>query len=254
MKQRQRVESIPKYDCNRAQDDGNRFYSTPLGYMPSVTTVLRDDSKFADWRKYKGEKAANEIMMAASARGCWTHDASEEFLLTGKLPEFHYAYQPWFTSIKPFLDCIDLTLLTEGALWNSDQYAGATDAIGYLRDGINRGGDNTLFPDADSNEPVLIDFKTANKPIGGNKLYDYELQVSSYIKAANYIYRKEGLIIRKGIIACAVPHHNIQLFTLDRDDINQLYAHFIERLEDWHDKHTIPAQLKIKNESVNVAN
>jgi hypothetical protein len=90
--------------------------------------------------------------------------------------------------------------------------------------------------------------------IGGNKLYDYELQLAAYIKAANYVYRKEGLIIRKGVIACAVPHHNVQLLTLDRDDINQLYAHFIERLEDWHDKHSIPAQLKIKNESVNVAN
>ena len=133
--------------------------------------------------------------------------------------------------MKPFLDQIDHTLLTEGALWCSDFYAGACDCIGYMRGA--------------ESEPVLIDFKTANKQIGGTKLYDYEMQVAAYIKAANYVYRKEGLVIRKGIIACAVPDYSVQIFELERDDINQLYAHFIEKLEDWHEKHVIPQTLKI---------
>lgn len=231
MKVRPRVESLVKYDSRRAQHEGNRFYATPLGYMPSVTTVLRDDSKFEPWRKYKGEKKANAIMQAASARGTWTHDSSEHYLLTGELPRFHHVYQPWWISMKPFLDQIDHTLLTEGALWCSDFYAGACDCIGYMRGA--------------ESEPVLIDFKTANKQIGGTKLYDYEMQVAAYIKAANYVYRKEGLVIRKGIIACAVPDYSVQIFELERDDINQLYAHFIEKLEDWHEKHVIPQTLKI---------
>ena len=71
------------------------------------------------------------------------------------------------------------------------------------------------------------------------------MQVAAYIKAANYVYRKEGLVIRKGIIACAVPDYSVQIFELERDDINQLYAHFIEKLEDWHEKHVIPQTLKI---------
>ena len=45
--------------------------------MPSVTTVLRDDSKFDGWRKYQGEKKANAILQAASARGTWTHDSAD---------------------------------------------------------------------------------------------------------------------------------------------------------------------------------
>ena len=48
--------------------------------MPSVTTVLRDDSKFDGWRKYQGEKKANAILQAASARGTWTHDSAEHYL------------------------------------------------------------------------------------------------------------------------------------------------------------------------------
>lgn len=239
MMQRPRVEAIPKYESCRASKDGNRFYSTPLGYQPSVTTVLRDDSKFSAWRKWKGVEKANTIMQQAAARGNWTHDCSENYLLSGALPDFHYIYQPWWNSMKPFLDSIDHTLLTEGALWNSDQYAGACDCIGYMKDA----------PD----EPVLIDFKTANKPIAGAKLYDYELQVSAYIKAANFVYRKEGLTIRKGIIACAVPDHDPQLFTLERDDINQLYAYFLERLEDWHDKNIVPERFEIRPPSNNVA-
>ena len=119
--------------------------------MPSVTTVLRDDSKFDGWRKYQGEKKANAILQAASARGTWTHDSAEHYLWTYEEPDFHYIYQPWWTSIKPFLDTIDHTLLTEGALWNSDNYAGACDCIAYLKP-------CEMFPDADVNEPVLIDF------------------------------------------------------------------------------------------------
>ena len=242
MKVRKRVESIKAYESHRAQHDGNRFYSTPEGFMPSVTTVLRDDSKFDGWRKYQGEKRANAILQAASARGTWTHDSAEHYLWTYEEPEFHYIYQPWWTSIKPFLDTIDHTLLTEGALWNSDNYAGACDCIAYIKP-------CEMFPDADVNDPVLIDFKTANKPIAGTKLYDYELQCSAYVKAANYVYRKSGLIIRKAVIACAVPDYDVQIFQMGRDDLNQLYAHFLERLEDWHDKHTIPKTL-----SVDVAN
>ena len=239
MPHRNRIETIPKYDSVRTSKDGNRFYDTPLGYMPSVTTVLRDDKKFEPWRKYVGETKANLILQQASARGTWTHDASEEYLWTGNEPDFHFIYQPWWDSMKPFLETIDHTLLTEGALWNSDSYAGACDCICYFKEA----------PD----EPVLVDFKTANKPISGSKLYDYELQVAAYIKASNFVYRKEGLIIRKGVIACAVPDHKVQTFELGRDDINQLYAHFLERLEDWHDKNMVPERISVKPDT-NVAN
>ena len=136
-----------------------------------------------------------------------------------------------------------------GAVWNSDNYAGAFDALVYFRDGINNGGDNELLPDADSQTPVLVDFKTANKLINGTKLYGYEKQCAAYVKALNYVYRKEGLIVRQALIACAVPGCAVQLFEINRDDINQLYTHFLEQLEDWHDKHTIPKTLKVKNES-----
>ena len=242
---RKRVEHIPKYESVRTSEDGHRFYQTPLGFMPSVTTVLRDDKKFEGWRKYVGKAKADSVLQQASARGTWTHDCSEQFLLTGETPRFHFIYQPWWNSIKPFLDNIDLTLLTEGCLWNADNYAGACDCIGYLKPG-------EMFPDADPNEPVLIDFKTANKPIGGTKLYDYELQCSAYVKAANYVYRREGLIIKRALIACAVPDHDVQLFHIERDDINQLYAHFLERLENWHEKHTVPELISIKPDN-NVA-
>ena len=235
---RRRIEAIPKYDSVRGSLEGNRFYKTPLGFMPSVTTILRDDKKFEPWRKYVGEKKANTILQQASARGTWTHDCSEQYLLTGAIPDYHYIYQPWWNSMKPFLDCIDHTLMTEGCLWNADRYAGAADCIAYLKN-------CEMFPDANPDEPVLIDFKTANKPIDGSKLYNYELQVSAYIKAANYVYRDEGLIIKRGLIACAVPDHNIQLFHIDRDDVNQLYAHFLAKLEDWHAKHFTPKELPI---------
>ena len=102
-----RVAAIPKYEAVRTVIDGHRVYATPLGLKPSVTTVLRDDSKFAGWRKYKGEKAADEILQRASARGTWTHDGAEQFLTTGEHPPFHFSYQPFYNSLRPFLEEIE---------------------------------------------------------------------------------------------------------------------------------------------------
>ena len=98
--------------------------------MPSVTTVLRDDSKFDGWRSTRREESQRDLAGRLSSR-TWTHDSAEHYLWTYEEPDFHYIYQPWWTSIKPFLDTIDHTLLTEGALWNSDNYAGACDCIAY---------------------------------------------------------------------------------------------------------------------------
>ena len=99
-----RVTAIPKYEAVRTTIEGHRVYATPLGLKPSVTTILRDDSKFAGWRKYKGEKAADEILQRASQRGTWTHDGAEQFLTTGEHPPFHFSYQPFYNSLRPFLE------------------------------------------------------------------------------------------------------------------------------------------------------
>jgi hypothetical protein len=206
-------------------------YATPLGYKPSVTTVLRDDSKFEGWRKWQGEQRATEILNRASARGTWTHDSAEHKLLTGKDPEFHFSYQPFYNSLRPFLEEIQKPLLLEGAIWNSDNYAGACDCIGYTAEDVD--------------QPSLIDFKTANKPVEGSKLYGYEMQVAAYIKAANFTYRREGLCIKRGLIVVAMPNRVCQVHELRRNDINQLYCHFLEKLEDWHDKHKIPQNIAL---------
>lgn len=230
-----RVKAVPKYEAVRTVYNGHRLYATPLGLKPSVTTVLRDDSKFAGWRQWKGESVANEILNRASARGTWTHDSAEHYLLTGEDPQFHFSYQPFYNSLRPFLEGIEKTLLLEGAIWNSDNYAGACDCIGYMPE--------------DGDQPTLIDFKTANKPVEGSKLYGYEMQVAAYIKAANFTYRREGLCIKRGLIVVAMPNRICQIHELGRNDVNQLYCHFLEKLEDWHDKNKLPDTLPLKNES-----
>jgi hypothetical protein len=226
-----RLTVLPKYEAVRTTVEGHRVYATPLGYKPSVTTVLRDDSKFEGWRKWQGEQRATEILNRASARGTWTHDSAEHKLLTGKDPEFHFSYQPFYNSLRPFLEEIQKPLLLEGAIWNSDNYAGACDCIGYTAEDVD--------------QPSLIDFKTANKPVEGSKLYGYEMQVAAYIKAANFTYRREGLCIKRGLIVVAMPNRVCQVHELRRNDINQLYCHFLEKLEDWHDKHKIPQNIAL---------
>ena len=83
-----------------------------------------------------------------------------------------------------------------------------------------------MFPDADVNEPVLIDFKTANKPIGGPSFTTTSCSVRLR-QGSQLRLQKSGLIIRKAVIACAVPDYEVQIFQMGRDDLNQLYAHFL---------------------------
>ena len=163
MKLRKRVESIKAYESHRAQHDGNQFYSTPEGFMPSVTTVLRDDSRNDGWRKYKGEKQANAILQAASLAG--PGPMTLQNTICGLMRARFSLHLPAVVDLDQTVSGHDRSHpLTEGALWNSDNYAGACDCVAYLKP-------CEMFPDADINEPVLIDFKTANKPIRGTKLY-----------------------------------------------------------------------------------
>ena len=62
--------------------DGKRFYVTPSGPLPSITTVLsilsRDSIK--KWRERVGEDTANAISTKASRRGTNVHKMCEDYI------------------------------------------------------------------------------------------------------------------------------------------------------------------------------
>ena len=61
---------FPMADLKTKNIDGKRFYVTPKGYYPSITTVLSDRNKkgLFEWRKRVGEDVANYIARKAASR------------------------------------------------------------------------------------------------------------------------------------------------------------------------------------------
>ena len=86
-----------------------RFYNTPTGFYPSITTVLgvRKEKKIglAKWRERVGNDVANHIMRTAAARGTAVHSMVEDFLNNKDVLKEDFAFLPWclFSQLQPTL-------------------------------------------------------------------------------------------------------------------------------------------------------
>jgi hypothetical protein len=106
----------------------------------------------------------------------------------------------------------------EGALWHPAGYAGTFDCIAYLAD--------------DGDQPTLLDWKTReNGPCKPDKMYEYSIQVAAYVAAANHVYSHNGLNITQAKIVVALPDEPPQIETLNASALEQLYKHFLARLQ-----------------------
>ena len=215
-----RLAALPRYEPVRTHEDGERLYSTPIGPGYSVTTILagsRDNSGLELWRESVGAERADFIRSFTRFRGSEHHLNIERFLTDGTEPEFSFATTPYWKSTRSFLDTIDYPLLLEGAVWHPDGFAGTLDCIAYLVE--------------DGAHPTLLDWKTADSLRKPDKLYDYSLQCAAYTAAAEYVYADRGLHIAQAKIAIAIADSAPQIVTLARPALEQLYQHFLARLQ-----------------------
>lgn len=219
-KQVDRVRELPVFRLHRITTDSERTYDAPTGVARSVTTILdatRDKQGLMEWRDSIGHKKADEIRDMAAFRGNETHSMIEHFLMTGEEPKFHFTAQPYWKSIKSFVAAIDESLLMEAPIWHPDGYAGTLDCAAYL------------YPE--DAQPTLFDWKTADNPCKPIKLYEYSLQCAAYREGFNYVYKTHGVRIDKAAIAVALPDQDPQIHWLDQDALDQLYQHFLARLQ-----------------------
>ena len=222
-----RIPFLPKYESIRKPTpDGQRQYDTPIGLVPSVTTVLsgsRDNTDLELWRAHVGEERADEITAAACYRGDLHHKLIEDYLLHGTQPKLNMVSERYWKSTADFLTTIDRAILCEGCVWHPKGYAGAFDCLAYLKDD-------------DGTQPTLLDWKTADRPRKPDKMYDYKCQVAAYVAAANWVYAKQGLDIQRAKIVVAICNSQPQIEVVERDSLNQLFDHFLARLERFYIK------------------
>ena len=156
--------NLPSLD--RVEIDGRRYYNTPGGLMPSVTTVLghTKPNGLQDWIDRVGEREAAKISRQAAARGTRLHENCELYLKNTPRLITNPLDIALFKPMKPKLDLIsDIHLLEKPLYSNIINMAGTVDCVGKY-DGVLS----------------IIDFKTSMKEKMEEWIEDYFLQATAY--------------------------------------------------------------------------
>jgi hypothetical protein len=184
--------------------DGSRYYKTPMGNFPSVTTVLGaklNNEGLAKWKARVGEEEAKKVSTQATRRGTAIHDMCEKYLLgedhkRGQMP----INIDTFNKIRPHLDSnIGSIYGLEVPLWSAKlKTAGRADLLaGY--NGINS----------------VCDFKTSKRMKSEDDIESYFIQATCYSLMAEELtpYRFPQIVI-----IMAVDEDVAKIFIKHRDD------------------------------------
>ena len=199
-----------------------RFYNTPTGFYPSITTVLgvRKEKKIglAKWRERVGNDVANHIMRTAAARGTAVHSMVEDFLNNKDVLKEDFAFLPWclFSQLQPTLKAkVNNIYAQEAGLW-SEKYrlAGRVDCIAEW-DGV----------------PSIIDFKTSRSERKDDYNFEYYMQASAY---AEMFEERTGIEINQIVILVVTEDGLVQEFVKDKNDYLQDLVETIDLFtEEW---------------------
>jgi ATP-dependent exoDNAse (exonuclease V) beta subunit len=197
-----------------------RFYVTPDGIYPSITTVLnvRKREGLAEWRKRVGEDVANYIARTAATRGTKVHKMCEDFLNNEEVVKDNREFLPWclFQQMKPVLEQkLNNIYAQEAGLW-SDKYkvAGRVDCIAEW-DGV----------------PSIIDFKTSRSERNDEYNESYYIQAAAY---AEMFEERTGTPIEQIVILVVTEDGQIQEFVKKKHEYLPMLVETIEQfVSEW---------------------
>lgn len=180
-------------DLQTVSHQGKRWYETPIGPLPSITTVLghtepeEKKESLRKWQESLGPVQAAQVSKAATDRGTNVHLLCERFLkgepvdvpINGKPVPF--ADMQSFNALKLKLNKIDEVWGQEVALYSSSlELAGRCDLIAVYK-----------------GKPAIIDFKTSSRVKSDKDIHSYKLQLAFYATAHNEMF---GTDINEGVI------------------------------------------------------
>ena len=174
------------------ENESGRYYSTPEGKYPSVTTVTGWEKRkfFAEWRKNNPEEAKRTVN-----RGNKLHKLIEKYLNNEKIikKEVDPFTLDLFLQIKQNLDKIDNIHASEVPLYsNLLKLAGRVDCIAEF-DG----------------ELSVIDFKGSTKQKRVEDIENYFLQATAY----SIMWKERtGVPIKKIVIMISCEDGGVQIF------------------------------------------
>ena len=183
--------------------DGKRYYVTPTGKLPSITTVLSILSRDAikKWRERVGEETANAISTKASRRGTSVHAMCEHYINNDlDIKKYLPNDRETFNSLKPVLDeHLNNVYAQEVPLWS--EYLGVAGRVDCIAE-----WDGKI---------AVIDFKTSRKLKKKEYISNYFQQCAAY---AVMWEERTGIPINKIVVVIAVDGEEPQIFEERRDN------------------------------------
>ena len=206
-----------------------RFYVTPEGYYPSITTVLSNRKKEGlwEWRKRVGADVANYVARTAAARGTKVHHMCEDYLNNvhvewpKKFEEHKKHFLPYalFRVLKEKALCHINNIYAQEAGLYSDKYqvAGRVDCIANYKGKLS-----------------IIDFKTSTRERTDDWNENYYIQGAAY---AEMFGERTGIMVDQVVILVITEDGTVQEFVKDKHD----YLGFLsEAVQDWRKENEIP--------------
>ena len=189
----------------RTEKDGKRYYITPDGVFPSVTTVLGeklDKSGLELWKARVGVEEAEKVSRQASTRGTAIHKLCEDYLMNveidpRKVMPFNMMM---FNTIKPILaKNVSKVYGIEAVLYSKILKAAGTSDLLAEYNGINS----------------IVDFKTSKKEKKEEWIQNYFIQATTYSIMAEEL---TSLKFPQIVIIIANDDFETQVFVKNRDD------------------------------------
>ena len=195
-------------DYSTITKDNKRWYQTPRGDYPSITSILGTTAppekvaSLENWRNALGHANADAVSKKATDHGTNVHLLAERFL-KNELVEAPINGQPVpqpdlnaFNALKLKLKKVDNVWGQEVALFSDEmRIAGRCDLVGTYK-GV----------------PAIVDFKTASRVKNRKDISDYFLQLAFYAAAHNEMF---GTTIQLGVILMVVDTGFPMEFTAD---------------------------------------
>lgn len=189
------INEQPFADLNTTNIDGKRFYQTPNGNYPSVTTVtgFKKSQFFAEWRR-KNPKEAVRV----TNRGNKLHSLIEDYLNNEFDPQTDKnRVTPdtleLFLQIQPELNKIDNIHAQEVALFSDTlQLAGRVDCVGEYNGKLS-----------------IIDFKGSTRSKNREDIQNYFQQATAY---AIMWQEMTGVVIENFAILVSCEDGEVQVF------------------------------------------
>lgn len=177
------------------EKNGMRFYRTPDGDFPSVTTVLGVEAKegIERWKKRIGEEKAEFLKKRAADRGNVIHGMMEDYLRGNEVNPPNVFFKSLYLKLKTHLASeMKETWCVEVPLYSSKlKVAGRTDCIGVFE------------------EPEIVDFKGATNEKKEEYIKGYRMQVCAY---AQCFKERTGINIKKYRILIVDEFGTLQVF------------------------------------------